>query len=149
LKNRRQKKILELIIRYEISTQEELMEKLKEAGFDVTQATVSRDIREMKLTKVETNGHLRYVAYRESDEDLHEKYRKVLREGFLSMDNAQNILVIKTISGMAMAVAAALDSMDYPELVGCIAGDDCVMCAVRSLDDTVNLMAKLRRIIER
>ena len=83
MKNRRQKKILELIIRYEISTQEELMEKLKEAGFDVTQATVSRDIREMKLTKVETNGHLRYVAYRESDEDLHEKYRKVLREGFL------------------------------------------------------------------
>ena len=76
-------------------------------------------------------------------------FRSVLREGFLSMDNAQNILVIKTISGMAMAVAAALDSMDYPELVGCIAGDDCVMCAVRSLDDTVNLMAKLRRIIER
>ena len=79
MKNRRQKKILELISRYEISTQEELMEKLKEAGFDVTQATVSRDIREMKLTKVETNGHLRDVAYRESDEDLHGKCMRVLR----------------------------------------------------------------------
>lgn len=148
MKNRRQKKILELIIRNEISTQEELLEELRAAGFDVTQATVSRDIREMKLTKVESGGKLRYVAYRESEEDLHEKYERVFREGFLSMDNAQNILVIKTISGMAMAVAAALDSMEYNEVVGCIAGDDTVMCAVRSLDDTVNLMDKLRKIVD-
>ncbi|MDD6428274.1 MAG: arginine repressor [Lachnospiraceae bacterium] len=149
MKNTRQKKILELIIKYEISTQEELLEKLRESGCDVTQATVSRDIREMKLTKIETNGRLRYVAYKESDGDLNEKYRKVLREGFLSMDNAMNILVIKTISGMAMAVAAALDSMEYNEIVGCIAGDDTVMCAVRSVSDTVSLMDKLRKIIDR
>lgn len=147
MKNNRQKKILELIVREEIGTQEELMEKLHEAGYDVTQATVSRDIREMKLTKVETHGKLHYVAYRESDEDLKEKYGRVFREGFISMDNAQNILVIKTVPGMAMAVAAALDSMDFDEVVGSIAGDDTIMCAIRSLEDTVNVMEKLRRII--
>lgn len=149
MKNKRQKKILELIVRYEIGTQEELMEKLKGEGFEVTQATVSRDIREMKLTKIETHGKLHYVALRESDDDVKEKYERVFRDGFISMDNAVNILVIKTVSGMAMAVAAALDSMQFNEIVGTIAGDDTVMCAVRSLDDVVNLMGKLRTIIER
>jgi transcriptional regulator of arginine metabolism len=149
LKNKRQQKILELIVRYEIGTQEELIERLKEVGFDVTQATVSRDIREMKLTKIETHGKLHYVALRESDEDVKEKYERVFRDGFISMDNAVNILVIKTVSGMAMAVAAALDSMHFNEIVGTIAGDDTIMCAVRSLDDVVNLMGKLRTIIDR
>jgi len=148
LKNKRQKKILELIVRDEIGTQEELMQKLRESGFDVTQATVSRDIREMKLTKIETHGKLHYVAFRETDDDMKEKYERVFRDGFISMDNAQNILVIKTVSGMAMAVAAAIDSMHFNEIVGSIAGDDTIMCAVRSLDDTVNLMGKLRNIIE-
>ncbi len=149
MKNKRQQKILELIVRYEIGTQEELMQKLRAVGFDVTQATVSRDIREMKLTKIETHGKLHYVALRESDEDVKEKYERVFRDGFISMDNAVNILVIKTVSGMAMAVAAALDSMHFNEIVGTIAGDDTIMCAVRSLDDVVNLMGKLRNIIER
>ncbi|MQN02388.1 MAG: arginine repressor [Lachnospiraceae bacterium] len=148
MKNKRQKKILELIVRDEIGTQEELMQKLRESGFDVTQATVSRDIREMKLTKIETHGKLHYVAFRETDDDMKEKYERVFRDGFISMDNAQNILVIKTVSGMAMAVAAAIDSMHFNEIVGSIAGDDTIMCAVRSLDDTVNLMGKLRNIIE-
>ncbi len=149
MKNKRQQKILELIVRYEIGTQEELMQKLRAVGFDVTQATVSRDIREMKLTKIETHGKLHYVALRESDEDVKEKYERVFRDGFIAMDNAVNILVIKTVSGMAMAVAAALDSMHFNEIVGTIAGDDTIMCAVRSLDDVVNLMGKLRNIIER
>ena len=149
MKNKRQQKILELIVRYEIGTQEELMQKLREVGFDVTQATVSRDIREMKLTKIETHGKLHYVALRESDEDGKEKHERVFRDGFISMDNAVNILVIKTVSGMAMAVAAALDSMHFNEIVGTIAGDDTIMCAVRSIDDVVNLMGKLRLIIDR
>ena len=149
MKNKRQQKILELIVRYEIGTQEELMQKLRAVGFDVTQATVSRDIREMKLTKIETHGKLHYVALRESDEDVKEKYERVFRDGFIAMDNAVNILVIKTVSGMAMAVAAALDSMHFNEIVGTIAGDDTIMCAVRSIDDVVNLMGKLRLIIDR
>ena len=149
MKNKRQQKILELIVRYEIGTQEELMQKLRAVGFDVTEATGARDVREMKLATRETHGKLHYVALRESDEDVKEKYERVFRDGFISMDNAVNILVIKTVSGMAMAVAAALDSMHFNEIVGTIAGDDTIMCAVRSLDDVVNLMGKLRNIIER
>jgi len=149
MKSERQAKILDLIVKKEIGTQDELTEELEKAGFQVTQATVSRDIREMRLTKVALGkGKLRYVAYKETGEDLTQKYRRIFKDGFLSMDNAQNILVIKTVSGMAMAVAAALDNMEFPEIVGSIAGDDTIMCAIRSIDDTVNVMRQLRRFVE-
>ena len=150
MKIERQAKILELIVKNEIGTQEELTAKLEEAGFNATQATISRDIREMKLTKIaDSAGKLRYVAYRSTDDDMNEKYVRIFLDGFISMDNAGNILVVKTVSGMAMAVAAALDHMDFPEIVGSIAGDDTIMCAIRSLDDTVSLMGKLKRLIEK
>lgn len=150
MKIERQAKILELIVKNEIGTQEELTAKLEEAGFNATQATVSRDIREMKLTKIaDGEGKLRYVAYRSTDDDMNEKYIRIFLDGFISMDNAGNILVVKTVSGMAMAVAAALDHMDFPEIVGSIAGDDTIMCAIRSLDDTVSLMGKLKKVIEK
>ncbi len=150
MKIERQTKILELIVKNEIGTQEELTAKLEEAGFNATQATISRDIREMKLTKIaDSAGKLRYVAYRSTDDDMNEKYIRIFLDGFISMDNAGNILVVKTVSGMAMAVAAALDHMDFPEIVGSIAGDDTIMCAIRSLDDTVSLMGKLKRLIEK
>lgn len=149
MKAKRQAKILDLIVKKEIGTQEELTTELERAGFIATQATVSRDIREMKLTKVAmSDGKLRYVAYRKTDEDMREKYIRIFRDGYVSMDNAQNILVIRTVSGMAMAVAAALDHMEMSEIVGSIAGDDTIMCAVRSMDDTVVIMNKLRRIVE-
>jgi transcriptional regulator of arginine metabolism len=150
MKIERQTKILELIVKNEIGTQEELTAKLEEAGFNATQATVSRDIREMKLTKVaDASGKLRYVAFKTTQDDMNEKYIRIFLDGFVSMDNAGNILVVKTVSGMAMAVAAALDHMDFPEIVGSIAGDDTIMCAVRTLDDTVVLMSKLKKIIDR
>lgn len=149
MKAQRQAKILDLIMKKEIGTQEELTMELERAGFIATQATVSRDIREMKLTKVAmSDGKLRYVAYRKTEEDMREKYIRIFRDGYISIDNAQNILVIRTVSGMAMAVAAALDHMELPEIVGSIAGDDTIMCAVRSVDDTVVIMNKLRRIVE-
>ena len=149
MKAKRLAKILDLIVKKEIGTQEELTTELERAGFIATQATVSRDIREMKLTKVAmSDGKLRYVAYRKTDDDMREKYIRIFRDGFVSMDNAQNILVIRTVSGMAMAVAAALDHMELPEIVGSIAGDDTIMCAVRSIDDTIVIMNKLRRIVE-
>lgn len=147
-KEKRQETILNLIMKGKIGTQEELTAALKNAGFKVTQATVSRDIREMSLTKVAmSDGTLRYVALKETDENMSEKYRNVFCEGFLSMDNALNILVIKTVSGMAMAVAAALDKMNFKEIVGTIAGDDTIMCAVRSVEDTANVMSRLRKIV--
>ena len=147
-KEKRQETILNLIMKGKIGTQEELTAALEKAGFKVTQATVSRDIREMSLTKVAmSDGTLRYVALKETDENLSEKYRHVFCEGFLSMDNALNILVIKTVSGMAMAVAAALDKMNFKEIVGTIAGDDTIMCAVRPVEDTANVMSRLRKIV--
>lgn len=148
MKINRHAKIIELINTYQIGTQEELAEYLNKEGFKVTQATVSRDIRNLKLTKVPAeNGRQRYVARPENENLMSERYIRVLREGFISMDMAQNILVVKTVSGMAMAVAAAIDALKWNEVVGCIAGDDTVMCAIRSAEDTVTVMDKIRKIV--
>ena len=149
MKTKRQTKMLELIKKHDIETQEELSDYLQKEGYQVTQATVSRDIRELKLTKVAmSNGRQKYAALTEANEDLSEKYTRVFRDAFVSMDMAQNIMVIKTVSGMAMAVAAAIDAMHLHEIVGCIAGDDTIMCAVRSVDDTIAVMSRLRKLVE-
>ena len=147
MKTKRQAKILELIKKNNIETQEELSDYLEREGYQVTQATVSRDIRELKLTKVQSeNGRQRYMVM-QNQTAFSDKYIRILKDGYVSMDMAQNILVIKTVSGMAMAVAAALDEIHFHEIVGCIAGDDTIMCAVRSVDDTILLMEKLKKLI--
>lgn len=147
MKLERHSKIVELIGKYEIETQEELAEYLKQNNFRVTQATVSRDIRELKLSKVQSeSGKQRYVVM-QNQGNFSDKYIRILRDGFLSMDMAQNILVIKTVAGMAMAVAAALDAIHFQEIVGCIAGDDTILCAVRSVDDTILVMDKLKKLM--
>ena len=129
-------------------SQEELADYLNKAGYQVTQATVSRDIRELRLSKVQAeNGKQRYVVVQNS-RSFSDKYIRVLKDGFVSMDMAQNILVIKTGTGMAMAVAAALDAIHFHEIVGCIAGDDTIMCAARSVDDTILVMDKIRKLME-
>ena len=149
MKVNRHAKIVELINKYQIETQDELAEYLNEAGFKVTQATVSRDIRALKLTKVPAkNGRQKYAVLQSAQNGMTEKYVRILRDGFSSMDMAQNILVLKTVSGMAMAVAAALDAMNWNEIVGCIAGDDTIMCAVRTVDDTILLMEKIKKLLE-
>lgn len=148
MKINRHAKIIELISKYNVETQEELAERLNEDGFSVTQATVSRDIRDLKLTKVPgENGRQKYAVIQKADNRMSEKYIRVLKEGYASMDMAQNILVIKTVSGMAMAVAAAVDAMNWHEVVGCIAGDDTIMCAVRSVDETIEVMEKIKKIV--
>ena len=149
MKKSRHQKIKELIEQYEIETQEELADKLREAGYAVTQATVSRDIRELKLSKVPTgDGKQKYTILIHSDHYLSDKYIRVLKDGFVSMDMAQNILVVKTVSGMAMAVAAALDAMKLKEIVGSIAGDYTIMMAVRTIEDTQIVMDKIRNVLE-
>jgi transcriptional regulator of arginine metabolism len=147
MKIERHTKIVELISKYDIETQEELADKLNQTGFNVTQATVSRDIRELKLTKVSTDGNRqKYVVLQSQEGWMSEKYIRVLQDGFMNMTKASNILVIKTVSGMAMAVAAALDAMQYKEVLGCIAGDDTIFCATRSDEETLSLMEKMRKI---
>ena len=148
MKTNRHAKIIELINKYHIDTQEELAERLREEGFQVTQATVSRDIRDLKLTKVPTEeGKQKYAVHNTDKTQMSEKYIRVLKDGFVSMDMALNILVIKTVAGMAMAVCAAVDSMEWNEVVGSIAGDDTIMCAIRSVEDTVVIMDKISKIV--
>ena len=148
MKVNRHAKIVELIRKYDIETQEELAERLNEAGFKVTQATVSRDIRDLKLTKVPAeNGRQKYALLRHDGKEMSEKYIRILRDGFASMDMAENILIIKTVPGMAMAVAAAIDALQWHEIAGGIAGDDTIMCAVRSKEETVDVMDRLRGMV--
>ena len=149
MKLERHSKIVELIGKYEIETQEELAQKLQESGYRVTQATVSRDIRELRLTKVPSeSGRQRYVVMQNPSTTFSDKYIRILKDGYVSMDMAQNILVIKTVSGMAMAVAAALDAIHFHEIVGCIAGDDTIMIAVRTTEETETAMGKIRSVLE-
>ena len=148
MKVNRHAKIVELINKYQIETQEELAERLNQVGFHVTQATVSRDIRDLKLTKVPAeNGKQKYAVLESGNTAMGEKYIRILRDGFVSMDMAQNILVIKTVSGMAMAVCLAIDAMNWCEVVGSIAGDDTIMCATRTTEDTPRVMDKIRKIV--
>ena len=149
MKKSRHQRIKELVEEFEIETQEELAERLKADGYPVTQATVSRDIRELKLSKIPIgDGRQKYTILVQSDHYLNDKYIRVLKDGFVSMDMAQNILVVKTVSGMAMAVAAAIDAMKLKEIVGSIAGDDTIMMAVRTVDDTECVMEKIRNMLE-
>ena len=149
MKTRRQAKILELIQQNNVEPQEELSAYLEREGYQVTHATVSRDIRELKLTKIATdNGRQKYAVIADADIGMLEKYARVLREGYVSMDIAQNILVIKTVSGMASAVCAAIDAMKMNEVVGSIAGDDTLICIIRTNDDAVMTMKKLRKLVE-
>lgn len=154
MKKIRQHKIIEIIEKNQVETQEQLKALLEEEGILVTQATLSRDIRELKLSKLSVDGSAggkqQYVAFhRENGDQVNEKYLRVLRDGFVSMDMAQNILVIKTVSGMAMAVAMAVDAVKFPEVVGCIAGDDTIMIAVRTVEETRQLMSKVNEILGR
>lgn len=148
MKKKRHEKILELIDLYEIETQSELADHLNELGFGVTQATVSRDIKEMKLSKVPGDlGGQKYVVLHQKEQRLGDKYTRVLQDGYASMDLAQNILVLKTVSGMAMAVAAAIDAMKFLEIVGSIAGDDTIMMATRSSEEAQMLMSKIEILL--
>lgn len=148
MKRERQNRILELIEEKEIETQEELVEILKSEGFNITQATVSRDINELQLSKLPCgNGKRKFAPHISGDVHLNNKYIRVLRDGFMSMDNAQNILVIKTVSGMAMAVAASLDALHMKEVVGSIAGDDTIMMAIRTTDEVKRVMDKIREFL--
>lgn len=146
MKQNRHAEIVQIIENYDVETQEELAEYLKKAGFAVTQATVSRDIRELKLTKIPVGqGKQKYIILKEDESNMNERFVRVLRSGYVSMTQAQNLVVIKTVTGMAMAVATALDAMKIPEVCGCIAGDDTIFVAIRTIEDTANVMDRIRR----
>lgn len=145
MKTKRHSKIIELIKANDVETQEELTLMLKDAGFDVTQATISRDIRELKLTKISTSdGKQKYQVYFQGDNNLSEKFIRVFKEGVLSIDYAQNTIVIKTLAGMAMGVAMALETMNNDEIMGTIAGDDTIFCVTKTEEKAIKIVEKLK-----
>lgn len=146
MKSARQSKIIELVETHDIMTQEELSELLSQAGFRNTQATISRDIRELKLTKITTEaGKPKYALQQPQEVDIWKKYRQVLAAGILTMEASENLIVIKTVSGVAMAVAAALDQLNINGLMGCIAGDDTIIGVARSKDMSDKVIANIEK----
>ena len=144
-----QKKILELIEAYDIETQEELTRRLQEEGFPSTRGTISRDIRELKLTKVAgEGGKQKYAPILTKDLHVSDKYRRVLSEAIVHMEGAGNLLVIKTVSGMAMACGAAIDSISMKGVIGCIAGDDTLLCVVKDASMVTDVINEIHLIIK-
>ena len=145
-KQRRQQALLELISEYEIDTQEELTRRLQALGFETTQATVSRDIRELKLEKVSYgSGKHRYAASLEPDTGTHASYQHVMASCILSIEAAQNIIVVKTVSGMAMAVGAAIDNLSVEGIMGGIAGDDTLFLAIKDGQQAEHIIGEIKK----
>ena len=148
MKLKSHEKIIELVNKYEIETQEELASLLNQAGYRETQATISRDIRELRLSKVNSHdGKQKYAVMSVRDQGLNEKLSKVLKEGYISSMEASHLVVEKTATGMAMAVATALDAMELPGFAGCIAGDDTVMCALHADADVEILLSRINKVV--
>ena len=148
MKQSRQGKILEIITENTIETQEQLIEKLNEAGYNVTQATVSRDIRELRLMKISCGfGVYKYVVSNQETHSHSAKYLNILRETITTIDHAGNLVVVKTYAGMAQAAAAALDSMSWTEIIGSIAGDDTIMIVLRSGETARSFASELSGLI--
>lgn len=144
----RQEAIIELIQQYPIETQEELLSRLNQIGFKTTQATISRDIRELALIKKpDADGKQIYCLIDQEDETSR-KYQRILAEAIISMELAENMLVVKTVSGMAMASAAALDSLNIIGMVGTIAGDDTIMCVMKDKNIGRTAIAEIDHMIK-
>lgn len=147
-KQKRQQALLELISEYEIDTQEELTRRLQALGFETTQATVSRDIRELKLEKIACEGGHRYATGLEPETGTHASYQHVLTSCITSIDAAQNIIVVKTVSGMAMAVGAAIDHLSIDGILGCIAGDDTLFLAIRDEHQAAGIIGDIKNVVD-
>ena len=149
MKTKRHAKILEIIRTRPVDTQEELLRWLKESGFDVTQATVSRDIKELHLIKEPAGqGKYRYaVSAHRTKLNFADKLRTIFRESVLTVDNAQNIVVIKTLPGLANAAGSAVDGMDVPYLVGSLAGDDTALLIMRDTESAVDFTEEIKEML--
>lgn len=149
MKIARHAKILEIINNMDIETQEELAEELKESGIDVTQATVSRDIKELKLIKVLSNsGKYKYASISPIENVISDKLVTIFSQTVLTIDYVDNFIVIKTISGSAPAAAEAIDSLKWDGIVGSIAGDNTIFVLARNSEKTLELVGKLKRMLE-
>ncbi|CDC72205.1 arginine repressor [Candidatus Colimorpha enterica] len=147
MKYKRQKKILELIAEYDIETQDDLIERLRESGYDVTQATVSRDIRELKLVKTAMpDRRYRYEVAQYEGIEISTKYRNIIKETVIKVDYVGNTVVLRTYTGMAQAAAAAVDGMGWDEIVGTLAGDDTIFILMRDTAAAIGFAEKVGQI---
>ena len=148
MKEKRHAKVLELIAEYEIDTQEELLKKLNDKGFKVTQATVSRDIRELRLVKVQSSHGYKYALNNGRDSvDMSFKFHAVFSEAVNSVDYAENMVVIHCYVGMANAACAALDSIEWKGVVGTLAGDDTIFCVMRDRENAADFAEQLKKLV--
>ncbi len=148
MKKNRQEKLLELITRYEIDTQDELIDRLRENGYNVTQATVSRDIRELKIAKMTTGkGTYRYVLPKQAESGSGVSFSAALIESIISVEAAQNLVVLKTYPGLASAVAAGIDRMNLHQILGCVAGDDTILVVMRDSDCAGTLAGQMHHLL--
>lgn len=149
MKNARQTAILSLIERYDIDTQEELAAKLKEMGINVTQATVSRDIKELRLLKVlSANGGYKYATADKAEHGLSDRFVRMFVDSVLSITYAGNIIVIKTLSASANAAAEAIDSMRWPEILGTMAGDNTILVIVPNETVAAQVVARFQEMLK-
>lgn len=145
MKNARQKKILELIEKYDIDTQETLINRLKENGYNVTQTTISRDIRQLNLVKgVSAKGEYKYVAPGVRHTGSVPVLNSAITDSVVKIAAAGNIVVVKTFSGMANALAVCVDSMHHDDIVGSVAGDDTILLVVKDNDSAQKLAEELK-----
>ncbi|MEG0270873.1 MAG: arginine repressor [Clostridia bacterium] len=150
MKSSRQIAILEIISKQMIETQEELADALNTHGFQVTQATVSRDIKELRLVKVlATDGKYRYVIADKAENTLNERLIRMFHETVVSINSAYNQIIIKTIPASANIAAETIDSLQWPEILGTIAGDNTIMLIVRSVEEVASIMERLHALINR
>lgn len=149
MKARRQAMIREIVESRSIQTQEELAEALREHGMEVTQATVSRDIKEMHLLKVlAEDGGYRYATMEKGDQGMSDRLNRMLAESVVSMDSANNLIVIRTLSASAHVAGEAIDSLKWPEILGTIAGDNTILVIVRSNEETETVIRRFHSIIK-
>ena len=148
MKNARQNKILELIDEYEISTQEALIQKLAEHGFDSTQTTISRDIRQLRLIKGPTGrGTYKYVAPEVRKGNDAPGHNSALTDAVLKIEAAQNLIVIKTMAGMANAIAVCVDSLHIKDIIGSVAGDDTILLVFKTNEKAEAIEAELKNVV--
>ena len=149
MKYRRQMKILEIVDNNVITTQEELTSILNSSGYKITQATISRDIKELRLVKVmDEDGKYRYSTNKKNEQFLSEKLLTIFKESYSSSDHANNLVVVKTMPGMAQAAAFVIDSINYNNIIGSIAGDDTVMIVCRKNEDAKNLVKRFDKMMD-
>lgn len=150
MKSVRHDLILDIIDKKDIETQEELAAELKARGVKVTQATVSRDIKELRLLKVlAENGGYKYSTAERAEKGMSERFIRILAESVMSIESAVNLIVIKTISASAQAAAEAIDSLKWPELLGTIAGDNTILVIARSEEAVETVVSRFHTLIKR